>query len=130
MVRFPAIPQAIVFDLDGVLFDTEALYRDALLGAAACAPSAPPLAPSPQAPPAPAAAPVAPAPSAEVTAPPAPAPAAGESSAIPADAVKTTSGLITKITTPGTGTIRATATRAFQSDLAQCPPRFYTVAAF
>lgn len=35
MVRFPATPQAIVFDLDGVLFDTEALYRDALLGAAA-----------------------------------------------------------------------------------------------
>lgn len=35
MVRFPAIPQAIVFDLDGVLFDTEALYRDALLAAAA-----------------------------------------------------------------------------------------------
>jgi HAD superfamily hydrolase (TIGR01509 family) len=34
MVRFPAIPQAIVFDLDGVLFDTEALYRDALLAAA------------------------------------------------------------------------------------------------
>ena len=35
MVRFPATPQAIVFDLDGVLFDTEALYRDALLAAAA-----------------------------------------------------------------------------------------------
>lgn len=35
MVRFPARPQAIVFDLDGVLFDTEALYRDALLAAAA-----------------------------------------------------------------------------------------------
>lgn len=34
MVRFPATPQAIVFDLDGVLFDTEALYRDALLAAA------------------------------------------------------------------------------------------------
>lgn len=35
MVRFPATPHAIVFDLDGVLFDTEVLYRDALLAAAA-----------------------------------------------------------------------------------------------
>ncbi|TCV94547.1 HAD superfamily hydrolase (TIGR01509 family) [Luteibacter rhizovicinus] len=30
MVLFPATPMAVFFDLDGVLFDTEILYRDAL----------------------------------------------------------------------------------------------------
>ncbi|MBB3229106.1 HAD superfamily hydrolase (TIGR01509 family) [Luteibacter sp. Sphag1AF] len=30
MVLFPATPMAVFFDLDGVLFDTESLYRDAL----------------------------------------------------------------------------------------------------
>jgi beta-phosphoglucomutase-like phosphatase (HAD superfamily) len=34
-VRLPIMPQAVVFDMDGLLSDTEALQRDAALAAAA-----------------------------------------------------------------------------------------------
>jgi HAD superfamily hydrolase (TIGR01509 family) len=33
-INFPRKPHAVVFDMDGVIFDTEVLYRDALIAAA------------------------------------------------------------------------------------------------